>query len=1006
MRKFVIWSSIIVSVVVGLLIILYWTGKLTYESYALNISNLRTSSVASTENLAKQGFKNLMEQRISRAQDYGISVLDTPVLLNNDESFKLIVNMPERGLYYAILKYRYTQQLSSTGALEVNVNSVPYLAILDNYSYYNYSEKVYDRYGNEITPEQIPFDDSFVSYLKDSHRIGSLPILFELNDGDNEIEIKNTRRPIILEGLYFVPISKEFSTVSYAKYIESNPKKNDIGNEKPILIEAEHMAFKSDSLVSIVNEQTAQVSPYELLKKKVNVIDENTFKQSGQEVHWSFYIQEPGYYKIAFRYKQSLNRGVPVYRRIYIDGKVPFTELMSYKFPFTGFKWVDFTLSDNNGKPYEIYLDKGYHTLSLEVTTGVYEESVRFLQDSVKTLQAIGLDIRKLVGNNLDPNRTWNIEKYLPNVVSDLKSIATNLRLQHNKLIGIVGQKGLPSIADMLVCAGIIENILKRPERIPFYLDVISEGAASVAQRLSELSMNLRNQPMGIDRVLIYQGESEKYIPKANAFLISAYEELHKLWLSFFNKNEAYSIYEKVDERSLRIWVNRPIQYVETLQYLTDTDFTRKTGIKVVFSAMPNEQRLILASAAGNAPDVALSISNWIPFELAIRNALYPLSSFPDFYSFVSNNINVETLLPMVIEDKVYGITETQNFYVLFYRKDILDKLGIPVPNTWDDVKKILPELQRRGMNFSIPMCEQTTKYFNTTAPFFFQNNARLYTEDGVKTAINTEEGVKSFELMTEIFTIFGIPEQVANFYNSFRYGRIPIGVGDFGLYVTLMNAADEIYGLWDIAPSPGVVDEEGNVLRYQVAGDRADVIFATSEKKEKAWEFIKWWMSKETQLKFARTLINRYGPLYIWNTANIEAFKELDFIDERHKKVVLEQWRWIREVQRHPGGYMTEREISNIWNRVVVEGAPLRTAIDRSVILINRELERKLTEFGYIREGKVLKNYRMYDSMEEFMRVNNVPMLNILKNVEESNEVGNETGNNDRGDDTDENQF
>jgi hypothetical protein len=74
-------------------------------------------------------------------------------------------------------------------------------------------------------------------------------------------------------------------------------------------------------------------------------------------------------------------------------------------------------------------------------------------------------------------------------------------------------------------------------------------------------------------------------------------------------------------------------------------------------------------------------------------------------------------------------------------------------------------------------------------------------------------------------------------------------------------------------------------------------------------------------------------------------------------------------------------------------------------VILINRELERKLTEFGYIKEGKVLKNYRMYDSMEEFMRVNNVPMLNVLKNVEESNEESNEIGNDDRGD-TDENQF
>ena len=36
----------------------------------------------------------------------------------------------------------------------------------------------------------------------------------------------------------------------------------------------------------------------------------------------------------------------------------------------------------------------------------------------------------------------------------------------------------------------------------------------------------------------------------------------------------------------------------------------------------------------------------------------------------------------------VYGLPEQENFMMLFYRKDILDELGLTIPNTWDDVER------------------------------------------------------------------------------------------------------------------------------------------------------------------------------------------------------------------------------------------------------------------------------------------------------------------------------
>lgn len=46
---------------------------------------------------------------------------------------------------------------------------------------------------------------------------------------------------------------------------------------------------------------------------------------------------------------------------------------------------------------------------------------------------------------------------------------------------------------------------------------------------------------------------------------------------------------------------------------------------------------------------------------------------------------------------------ETMNFWVLFYRSDVLEKMNIGIPQTMEDVIDMLPTLQMRGLNFYYP---------------------------------------------------------------------------------------------------------------------------------------------------------------------------------------------------------------------------------------------------------------------------------------------------------------
>ncbi|CCQ97010.1 hypothetical protein CULT_540021 [[Clostridium] ultunense Esp] len=147
-------------------------------------------------------------------------------------------------------------------------------------------------------------------------------------------------------------------------------------------------------------------------------------------------------------------------------------------------------------------------------------------------------------------------------------------------------------------------------------------------------------------------------------------------------------------------------------------------------------------------------------------------------------------------------------------------------------------------------------------------------------------------------------------------------------------------------------------------------MIFKSTKHPEASWEFLKWWESRETQSSFGIQMQSLYGKEYMWNTANLKAFQDLPWPEE-DKKVILEQWKWLREVPKTPGSYYIERELSNIWTHVVLDGKNLRAAVEDSVNVMNKEMTRKMEEFGYLKNGKVVRPYRLptLEEVESWVR-------------------------------------
>jgi ABC-type glycerol-3-phosphate transport system substrate-binding protein len=818
-----------------------------------------------------------------------------------------------------------------------------------------------DRYGNDalIRQERLLLWSNVI--LQDINFSQKYPSQIHLTKGQHTIELRITKESLLLGSIYF----KTFSPyLNYSQYLSEHPEADSSGVF--IEMEAEFPSYKNDTSIRPVNSRSLEVTPYDTYKLLLNTMGGDSWEKSGSAVYYEFEVPQDGMYCISLRALQNFKNNFTVFRKITINNEVLFDEFLDIRFPSAS-KWSTITLGGET--PYKVFLKKGKNFLGIEASDAPYYSAIEKIKKVLIDINVLSLQIKKLTGNQSDPYKEWVISDYIPDIKDQLLAIADDLQKDLNVLKTINQEGGSQEILSYQMAIDNIRFLAEEPDKIPSRMNRFSEGSGSAAQLLGNVLPLLQGQPLALDKIYIHSPDSRPEQVKVPFF--TTFSDGIKRFAYSFRPNPYQSIGAEAGE--IEVWVNRPRQYVDLLQTMTDETFTPKTGIRVKFSIMPNESKLVLANAAGIQPDVALGVSTNQPYELAIRGALTDLRSFEDFDSYIKI-YSPGSLLSYIINDSVYAIPETQDFWVTFYRKDIMESLKIPIPKTWNEVIAILPELQRKGMNYNTPLSSGGgSKPYLMTAPYIFNYGANLYSSDGFATGLGSDEAIQAIKFMAESFTIYGMPLTTSNFYNSFRYGSLPIGVSNFETYIKLLTAAPEIAGLWDIDLYPATVLPDGTENRYATGSAQASIMFKDTDQPKESWEFMKWWMSTETQLDFQQQLILNYGMDYLWNSANLEAFKYSP-ISDKHREVILQQWQWLQEPVKLPGSYMQERELSNAWNKIVFDGVNPRVAIDEATIVINREITRKMEEFGYLQNGIKVKEFKIpsIETVKNWMGKNN----------------------------------
>lgn len=873
---------------------------------------------------------------------------------------EVTVNVPEDAQYEIWLSYVNTTTSTLPTEMTVTIDGEVLCAEMQrvklNSSWVDDGVFPTDRYDNQIATTPYQAEGIQQAGISDSTYRTAEPLLFELKAGAHVIAFS------VQDG------GVDISAVTLQGPAQVPEKVNgDASGDAIIVIEAEQIAARNESSIRGAGEFNAQLSPYDNNYRKINFLDGASFDEAGEMVTWSFEVEESGWYYLGAYYRQGARADFPTYVDVYVDGVIPHQGAQRVPFEYsTSFKAMQARAGDD---PLTLYLEKGTHTLSFCINsahlTPVYE-TINVLLDEINVLSN---DIKSLMGGaTADAYRTYNMLKNFPDLVERLEGWATKCEESVEYIKQFSSKNSSAGFASMTLSADQLRRLAEEPEDLPRRMSEFSTGSNSAARMLAQQLTDMANNDLSIDQIYLYQADA-KLPAKAN-WLQNLWAGVERFFTSFTKKDyTAGASKEKtwVDENGeekpvIQVWMGRSRQYVETLQNLIDTQFTPETGIKVNLSLMPDANKLVLANAAGTAPDVVLSLQYVVPSYLNIRGALYDLTKFEDFGE-VAQRFSSGLFIPYTLKDGIYAMPETVNFWVMFYRKDILESLQIEVPDTMEEVKLILPELQRRSMNFYYPTAGMVgLKVFPGTLPLILQNHGSIYPETIGDTTLDSEESLIGFREMTELFTVYNMPIDVPSpgFYQQFRDGTLPIGIADLATYNLLLNAAPELDGLWDIALFPGTANEEGVVERWTTGGAETMAIMSAAEdhdRLDESWTFLKWWSSAEIQSQFGNLLQSTYGSEYIWPTANTEAFSELP-LRSNHKKVIIDQMEWMTEAPWVLGTYMLERELSNAFISVTSDGMEARRAMDTAVKRINRETYRKLEEFGYYKDGVMLEEF------------------------------------------------
>ena len=805
---------------------------------------------------------------------------------------------------------------------------------------------------NQAFPAQVEAPEWTTKILGSSDKKYIGPFEFYFKAGKNTITLVSDKEPMEIGHIRLRP-AKEL--IKYQDYIK---QKKDTGAQVisseeieggAITIQGEDAYSKTTSILTPENDRTSsKTQPYHYSNIVLNTIGGENWVKPGDGINWKIKVPKAGLYKFALRYKQSYNRDFYSIREVKINGEVPFYEAGAIKFDYKPKYQVNYL--GNETEDYYFYLEEGENTIALTVALGELGQAITQVETTVKNFNNLYRRLVAVMGTTPDNYRDYKITTSISDMMDIIQTETDRLYTVMDDF-GDTLENGVKTseIATMLYQ---LEKLIEKPDKIARELSTFSENISA----LSKWAMSLGEQYLSLDYIMVC-GEGYE-LPRAEGNFFENIAHTFRAFVgSFFNDYVVDNGSTKKKVKNIEVWIASTTrdQY-DIVQRLINNAY-KDSDVGVKFK-MVGADTITPSTLTGNGPDVAIQINSSMPTNFAFRGAGYDLTQFEDFKE-VRKSFTDACMEYFEYQGGYYALPDQMTFPVVFYRKDIMKQLGLEIPNTWEELVGIIPYLQSQNLDVFF----ETTGYImlggastTSTKPLnniflslLYQNGEELYKEGGSKSNLDSEVALLTFKYWTEFYTKQSF--QVAmDFVTRFRTGEIPLAVVDYTYYNTLMGAAPEIYGDWGIAPIPGTVRKDGTFDRSVSSSIGAAMIIKNTveskETEQEAWEFLKWWVSVDTQVEYAKGQEAILGAAARYPVANIDAVDRLTWETEA-LNAIQETIKNMRGTPQVPGGYITGRNVESAFLSVVNKNLNPIDTLYSKIRFINEELKSKRIEFG-----------------------------------------------------------
>ncbi len=848
------------------------------------------------------------------------------------------VNIPADGLYALRLTYRAVDEGISNIVRSMTIDGVtPFdeAEVLTFCRLFRDSGKpIVNSVGDEVAPDVIQSFEWQTQNARDDSAAYGDALKFYFTAGQHTVRLNYISGDMLLAALEFYP-PKEYPT--YEQLKKTYKERGYTAGEGVIHFEAEGDAIESKNSSTLRGMASGDPgsTPFTYGKSRINTVN---WQGANTAITYRFTVEKDGLYVMALRLLMNFRDGIPSYRSIAIDGEIPFQEWESYCFAYDK-NWRTEVLSDRDGEPYWIYLNGGEHTVTFTVTQGELSAITEVLQKNSDMMSQMLLKIKMIIGQNPDVNYDYELEKQIPDLIPTMETIIEDMASCMREFERVSGRKQskyyqLKSFMTQL------EDMKNDPFTIPSKINSIETIITSYGSWLGEIEAH----PLTLDFVEFVADPQLKTVHNSTFF-----ERLYGSFINFvisFQKDYNNVSVEttgniKIHD-TISVWVSRGTKWCQIMKQMIDSQFTPATGIAINLNILPSGQlntgganALLLSITSGRAPDVATGVSAASIGEFAMRNALVDLSAETEFET-VKQRFKEEHFVQLTYQNKVFALPETQNFMCMIYRKDIFGRLGLSVPDTWDQLyDRVIPILNQNNMQFYVPL---TAAGYDM---FLYQLGGELYHGDLKTTALDSDKAYMALVEYSNLYALYGVPK-TASFYNRFRSGEMPVGIVDYNLLMTVKAAAGDLRGKWSLALIPGHEQGDGTINRaHSSLLAECCMITAQSKKQESAWQFLKWWTDDGVQLEYANRVESMIGQSARWISANWSAFTSLAW-EREEINIITQSFTYVKQAPVVLGGYYVSRHITNALNRVVVSGINPRDSIETSVEDINRELIRR----------------------------------------------------------------